>query len=289
MLSAVQSSPEETLATSSQYANEPPSYALGESSSEAERLRLLDMVYGNTSRALLRRTGLREGWRCADLGCGPGHIALWLAEQVGPAGYVAGLDRAALFVKLARTAATRHRFHHTHFVEADISASPLLAPSFNLVYSRCLLSHLPHPLSALRQMARLAKPGGWLVVEDIDCGTNCSHPESSARRRHLALYQAIVQHHGGDPLLGRKLPRLFRAAGLTDIHVEIVAPTEPLAAVNRLYPLTLAVLKPALVEAGLAMTSEVDALIADLHALAEAPAKAISSCPLVQVWARKAV
>ncbi len=265
------------------------SYVLGESNAEAERLRILDAVYGETSRAFLRRTGLRAGWHCADFGCGLGHIALWLAEQVAGTGHVTGVDRAELFVNLARTNARQRNLDHTHFIKADASAVALPNASFDLVYSRCLLSHLPDPLAVLRRMTTLTKLGGIVVVEDIDCGGGFTHPESPAQMRHLELYQAIVRHHGGDPLLGRKLPRLCRAAGLTEIHFEIVTPTEPALEVKRLYPLTLAGLKPAIIQAGLATAAEVDAIVAELHVLAGAPEKIASSCPLVQVRAHRAV
>ena len=264
------------------------SYVLGESNAEAERLRILDAVYGETSRSFLRRAGLRAGWHCADLGCGPGHIALWIAEQVARTGHVTGVDRAELFVNLARTNTRQRNLDHALFIKADASAAALPNASFNLVYSRCLLSHLPDPLTVLRRMTALAKPGGIVVVEDIDCGGGFTHPKSSAQMRHLDLYQAIVRHHGGDPLLGRKLPRLCRAAGLTEIHYEIVTPTEPAIEVKRLYPLTLAGLSPAIIQAGLATAAELDAIVAELHVLANAPEKTASSCPLVQVRARKA-
>ena len=265
------------------------SYVLGESNAEAERLRILDAVYGETSHTLFQRAGLREGWRCADLGCGPGHSALWLAEQVGPSGHVTGVDCAELFVNLARTNARQRNLDHAHFIKDDATAAGLPNASFDLVYSRCLLSHLSDPLAVLRRMAALTKPGGAVVVEDIDCGGGFAHPEAPARMRHLELYQAIVRLHGGDPLLGRKLPRLFREAGLDEIHVEIVTPVEPFTQVKLLYPLTLAGLKPSLIRASLATADEVDALVADLHALASDSAKTVSSCPLVQVWARRLV
>lgn len=287
MVSSANSLLEERRARQRPVIGSSKTYVLGESDAEAERLRVLDEVYGKTSRALLQRVGLRTGWRCADLGCGPGHIALWLAEQVGATGHVTGVDRAELFVNLARSSAHQRGFHHAHFTEADAIAPPLTDATFDLVYSRCLLSHLPDPLLVLRRMTALAKPRGAIVVEDIDCGGGFAQPESPARMRHLEMYQAIVRRHGGDPLLGRKLPRLFRAAGLTEIHIEIVTPVEPVAAVKRLYPLTLARLKPALLKAGLATDAEVDALIADLHALADDSSKTVSSCPLVQVSARR--
>jgi SAM-dependent methyltransferase len=163
-----------------------------------------------------------------------------------------------------------------------------LPASFDLVYSRCLLSHLSDPLGALRAIVGLARPGGCVVVEDIDCGGVFAHPDAPALMRHLDLYQKVMRLHGGDPLMGRKLPRLCRQAGLSDVHFEIVTPTEPAEAVKRLYPMTLACLKPAIVEARLATPAEVDALVAELRALADDPNETMSSTPMVQVWARKA-
>jgi hypothetical protein len=146
---------------------------------------------------------------------------------------------------------------------------------------------LAEPLRALQAMAALARPGGCVVIEDIDCGGVFARPEAPALMHHLDLYQRIMRINGGDPLIGRKLPRLCRKAGLSDVCFEVVSPSEPREVVKRLYPLTLACLRPAIVEAKLATASEVDALVAELDVIANNPAVTLSSCPMVQVWARK--
>jgi hypothetical protein len=146
---------------------------------------------------------------------------------------------------------------------------------------------LAEPLRALQAMAALARPGGCVVIEDIDCGGVFAHPEAPALMHHLDLYQRIMRLNGGDPLIGRKLPRLCRKAGLTDVRFAVVSPSEPREAVKRLYPLTLACLKPAIVEAKLATANEVDALAAELDVIANDPSVTLSSCPMVQVCARK--
>ncbi|MBM3890195.1 MAG: methyltransferase domain-containing protein [Verrucomicrobia bacterium] len=349
-------------------------YLLGDDAAAAERLRVLDAVYGVSSRALLDRTlnecgwGLsaptiqvaqasslrtmmtpqagslrhskgrgaeapptfRTGLRCADIGCGTGLVALAIAERVGKSGRVVGVDQAEFFLDEARRAAAERGLDNVEFVTGDacalataevwspgfsrqtlsaasdgfaVSESFLrhrsapakagtpnlseLPASFDLIYSRCLLSHLSDPLRALQAMTCLARPGGCVVVEDIDCGGVFAHPEATALMRHLDLYQKVMRLHGGDPLMGRKLPRLCRQAGLTDVHFEIVTPTEPAEAVKRLYPMTLACLKPAIVGAALATPAEVDALVAELQSLADDPNETMSSTPMVQVWARK--
>ncbi|MCX6906799.1 MAG: methyltransferase domain-containing protein [Verrucomicrobia bacterium] len=295
-----------------------PRYLLGNDAAAAQRLRVLDEVYHSTTMALLERAGLREGWRCADIGCGTGLMTLAMAERVGAAGSVVGVDQAESFLNEARHDASKRELANVKFMEGDaqsltarcsdgsrrrkeaecematgslINPPPYVggydADSFDLVYARCLLSHLNEPLRALQAMAALARPGGCVVVEDIDCGGVFTHPEAPSLMRHLDLYQRVMRLNGGDPLIGRKLPRLCRKAGLTDVRFEVVSPSEPREAVKRLYPLTLACLKLAIVESNLATASEVDALVAELNAMANDPAETVSSCPMVQVWARK--
>ncbi len=238
-------------------------------------------------------------------------MALAMAERVGSSGSAVGVDRADFFVEEGRRVATERGLANVEFVcsdaytlapagvwspgfsrqthaPAEAGTPNLLQPpaSFDLVYARCVLSHLADPLRALRAMARLARPGGVVVVEDIDCGGVFAHPEAPALMRHLDLYQKVIRLHGGDPLMGRKLPRLCRQIGLGDVHFEIVTPTEPREPVKRLYPLTLACLKPAIVEAKLATVDEVDTLVLELHAFANDPTETMSSTPMVQVWAR---
>ncbi|MCX7824565.1 MAG: methyltransferase domain-containing protein [Verrucomicrobiae bacterium] len=264
-----------------------PRYLLGQDAPAADRLRVLDAVYGATSRSLLNRAGLRPGWQCADIGCGTGLVTLAMAERVGNSGRVVGVDRAEFFLNEARRSAAERGLSNIEFVSGDAVAPPLLTEQFDWVYGRCVLSHLRDPLRALQAMTRLTRPGGCVVIEDIDCGGVFAHPDAPALMRHLDLYQKVMRLHGCDPLMGRKLPRLCRQTGLCDVHFEIVTPTEPVEAVKRLYPMTLACLKPAIVEAALATADEVDALAAELQRLADDPHETMSSTPMVQVRARK--
>lgn len=261
-------------------------YILGTDSAAARRLRVLDEVYGQSTQTLLERAGLREGWQCADIGCGTGLVTLAMAERVGPTGRAIGVDEARGFIHDAHHAAAVNKLWNAEFVPGNASAPPLPSAQFDLVYARCLLSHLDEPLRALQAMATLARSGGCIVIEDIDCGGVFARPKAPALMRHLDLYQRVMRRHGGDPLAGRKLPRLCREAGLTDVRVQVVAPSEPRGPIKRLYPLTLACLKPAIVESGLATAGETDALIAELHAMADDPTVMLSSCPMVQIWAR---
>lgn len=64
--------------------------AVGREAAEDERLGLLEQLYDPLSRR--RRAIVQPGWRCLEVGAGRGSMAIWLAEQVGPAGHVVATD-----------------------------------------------------------------------------------------------------------------------------------------------------------------------------------------------------
>lgn len=71
---------------------QPEHYILATGGKDTQRLQLLHDVHGPGTEALLRRTGLRVGMRVAEIGCGSGNTACWVAEQVGPTGSVLAVD-----------------------------------------------------------------------------------------------------------------------------------------------------------------------------------------------------
>src|SRR5260370_227302 len=62
------------------------SYVLAMGEAAAMRLRLLDEIFGPDSRELLKTAGLRRGLHVAEIGCGSGLVAAWMAREAGPGG-----------------------------------------------------------------------------------------------------------------------------------------------------------------------------------------------------------
>jgi len=203
--------------------------AAGREAAEDERLDLLEQSYDPTSR---RRRGLvQPGWRCLEIGGGRGSMALWLAEQVGPAGHVVVTDIDTRYLE-------RLGAPNLEVPEHDIlhdSLEVLGAGSFDLVCSRLMLFHLKgRQEAAIGQMARCLRPGGWLVDEDADWGTcapiDPGHPRYEGYRRAWKDGDWWTER-GYDQFFGRKLPALFERCGLQDIRHE--AATEIVRGVPR--------------------------------------------------------
>lgn len=256
-------------------------YVLQTGDAGAERLRLLARVKGPTTLALLHRVGLADGMRCLDVGCGIGAVTLEMAQRVGPRGQAVGVDADADFIARARQEAAR-RGLPVEFEVAQAEALP--SGPFDLVFARFLLTHLPDPLAGLRHMVAAARPGGLVVAEDIDFTGHFSQPPCPALQRYVELYTSVVARRGGDANLGPRLPELFRAAGLQDVHLEVVQPTFLDGEGKRVAAVTMAQIADAVVAAGLATAAEIAEVANSLEAFAAAPDTLMSLPRIFQVW-----
>jgi SAM-dependent methyltransferase len=237
------------------------------------------------TRRLLRRIGVRPGMTCLDVGCGIGAVTRQLARMVGPDGHAVGIDRDERCVELARAVAARHQLPAAFRVAsvADLGDEGL----YDLVYSRFLLTHLPHPAEVLQRLVRAARPGGRVVVEDIEFAAHICYPACPAFDRYLAIYRELVQRKGGDADIGPRLVQLLLDAGLEGVAVEVVQPTFREGAGKWMAAVTMEHIGEAAVEAGLALPGDVDTLIAELDRLARDPRTILSVPRIFQVWGRR--
>lgn len=172
-------------------------------------LGLRNDVYRRPLATALDRLGLGPGWRCADVGAGGGDVAVALAEMVGHEGRVYAVDSDPLARDEVATAAAAH----AQVVALTQAAEELTLPEpVDLAFCRFLLIHVIDPAVALRRMATVVRPGGWVVAQE---------PVTSAGRvGGLALSMPDARH----PDLGALLPALVGEAGLDLVDAWAEAP-----------------------------------------------------------------
>lgn len=190
--------------------------AAGRTQAEDDRLALLEKLFDPRSRA--RRSLVKPGWRCLEVGAGRGSIATWLAEQVGPTGEVVATDIDTRYLEqlnLPNLRVVRHNILTDSLDELG---------EFDLVSSRLMLFWLAGQApEAVMRMAACVRPGGWLVDEDGDWGAVVPvDPDHPLTGGHTAAYRdgGWWSDMGFNPWFGRTLPTLFERAGLIDLAHE---------------------------------------------------------------------
>lgn len=262
-------------------------YILATGEHDVERLRLLNQAYGSASEAALRRAGLAEGLRVAEVGCGDGNMSCWIARQVGERGTVIGIDRNANQIEQARRQAAQLGLTNVTFEPGNAYAPGLPADSFDLAYCRLVLMHLQRPIEAVRALRGLVRPGGRVLCEELDLTHWLCDPPAACMERFIAWNLKLGDHRHEDFRLGGSLHRLFREAGFAEPEVSGHLPLVLHGEEKRLLAMTFDQFAPALVAEGLAPEAEVRQTSQELAQLAADQTTLLGFPLLVQVWAAK--
>jgi arsenite methyltransferase len=112
-------------------------------------------------------SAISEGEICVDLGSGRGTDVLRLAGQVGPGGFVYGVDIADGMIEKARINAEKLGITNVRFLKGELSAIPIPGGIVDLVISNCTINHAQDKQSVWNEIFRLLKKGGRFVISDI--------------------------------------------------------------------------------------------------------------------------
>ena len=262
-------------------------YTLGSSTAEQQRLQQQLAVLRPHSAALLDRVILPPGGSALDLGCGPAGILDLLSARAGPDGQVTGVDANAQHATAARAFARQHGLGNVRVICADARRTGLPGGTFDLVHTRLVLANISRPGEVVTEMARLAKPGGWVAALEPDLLGLC-YPAHPAMERLTELFVTAYRAQGADPPLGRRLSDLFGAAGLTGAAAEARSDVYPAGHPQRTVLLDLLqAMRLKIAAGGLASEDELDTLDAAARRHLADPSTLIAPVTYVLAWARK--
>ena len=187
---------------------------------EIERLSLQATVVASLEFPALEEAGLRDGLTVLDLGSGPGVLSAALTRRF-PAVNVVGVEPEPSLRETAEALAVRQgTAERCQFVHGTAQRIPLPADSVDFAYARLLFQHLGEPEIALRELARVVRPGGVVCVMDADDGSIMIHPPVPEWERLEPAIREVQAGMGGDRLVGRKLQGLLAGVGLEGVMVQ---------------------------------------------------------------------
>ncbi|MFD5831358.1 methyltransferase domain-containing protein [Lentzea sp. NPDC060358] len=176
-------------------------------------------VAGDYKRQLLDLLNLEPGLSVLDLGCGPGADIPAMAEAVTTSGRVVGVDIEPRMVEVASA-----RFRGRPEVEVLLSdghALPFEDATFDRARTDRALQHVADPAAVLAELLRVLKPGGLLRVGEPDWDATVVDGDLETNRAFNRFICADIVRNA---TIGRRLPRLARAAGFEVESVHTTAP-----------------------------------------------------------------
>lgn len=260
-------------------------YIIRGGDSGAQRLHLLARAFLPGTLNLLDRSGLGSGMKVLDLGCGSGDVTLELARRVGPDGKVVGIDMDERVLNHARNSAAAEGLPVDW--RTGLAESLPGDETYDLVYSRFLLSHLTDPAAVLQRMRHALRPGGQVVIEDIDITSHTHWPPSRAFKRYIEIYSATAAAHGAHSSIGPALPGLLVDAGFADVDVSISMPVFRQGEGKSIARITLANIADAAIAAGFTTPEEIDRLLDELASHESDPRSIQSAAQAFQCVGRK--
>ena len=207
-------------------------YVLGTHDAELQRLGLQHRVWRPHASDAWRRAGFSAGQTLLDVGCGPGYAALDLAEIVGPAGRVIGIDRSRRFLDALAAAARERGLGNLEAHELDLDEGPLPDVRVDGAWSRWVYAFVRDPRRVLERVAALLRPGGVMVMHEyVDYRSWRLSPPRGEFEAFVGEVIASWRATGGEPDIGLELPRWLDAIGFerSDLRLieEVARPGEP--------------------------------------------------------------
>ena len=245
-------------------------YILDGSDEDLRRLLGVAESTREMARAAFRRVGMQEGWHVIDCGSGPvGGLAV-MAEMVGPAGRVVGVDFSEPAVQRARSVVAVLELGNVELFAGDVHelGTAAVGGLFDLAYTRFFLMHQPDPVRTLSQIARLLRPGGWIVAQEaLRSPPPRSHPHLDALGVFWDLAYEVLERAGGVPHGAVDgLAGSARAAGLDVVAVDGTFTTVDPELGFELHAATLQAARERAVASGIAAGPQIDDLVSDIRA-----------------------
>lgn len=252
---------------------------------ERERLGALEDALDPVTTRHLARLGVGPGKRCLEVGAGAGSVAFWMADRVGADGAVVAVDLDPRFLD-------DHGRPNLEARAMDLRTESLGEAQFHVAHARLVLEHIPERDQILADIARSLRPGGWVLIEDIDLDES----QLAVLPRYVRPVEAgadvvrcwraivaLLEAAGAEPTFGSRLPEALDAAGLVDVGWSAHTALLPGGGTRHIIGLSLEQLAPMILERGLLSADEVDQVIQ----LAGKAGSSLPFCPVISAWGRK--
>jgi SAM-dependent methyltransferase len=241
-------------------------YVLPTGSSDKARLDVIHEVYAPVSIRGLEAAGIDGAKRAADIGCGTGTVSRWIAARMGEYSVVDAIDISEDQISVARGIPAAAGSGTISYRVASAYDTQLPDGQYDIAFVRLVLCHLKEPEKAVASMAQLLRPGGRLVMVDMDLYSTLPMPPSDYYQRRLKVAREHQRNIGVDYAIGTRLHELLSSADLKTVFLAADQPIYNTGSGKLLWENTWRSSLPSLVKAGSVTQADGDDMIAGIAA-----------------------
>ena len=200
-------------------------YTLGRTSHETTRLIEQSRIYGESTRRLCKRAGIKAGMRVLEIGSGAGDVALTLAELVGQKGQIVGVDINPIILETARQRATEADVGNVEFIAGD-ARGLTFSDKFDAIVGRFVLMYMADPRKAFAELVKHLNPTGIVAFQEPEYTLYPSllHPDTPLMNQLIKWILDVFEHSGAHLDMGIGLYRAFIDAGLPPPTMHLESP-----------------------------------------------------------------
>jgi SAM-dependent methyltransferase len=234
---------------------------------------------------LFDQIGVRPGWRCIDLGCGPVGVLSPLSQRVGVHGQVFGFDEDPDCISAAESLIDRSNLTNVKIIKGNLYNNSLKSDSFDLCHLRFVFNQEGCDQELLQNMVTLTRPGGVVVSQESDWTTWKCYPRQPSWSNLRDAMIALFKQSGGDINAGLRTFKMFHQAHLTDIKIRSAILAMPVGHPYRSGLIRFALtMKERILAAGILTESAFNQNIEACQEMIKDPSIIIFSYTLTQVW-----
>ncbi len=189
-------------------------YILGINDAELERLRFQHQVWKPVTDDFFDRLNIKKGWKCLDVGAGPGFVSMDLRERIGSKGSITALEPSDMYISYLRSEVKKKRWNNFNLIKGSVQDTKLKAKHYNLIFIRWVITFVPDPDIFLEKLVNALAPGGIVAFQDYAYDTLLLYPTGGAFDYAAEAVKNYYLAGGGDPYIGARLPSMFKKNGL---------------------------------------------------------------------------
>jgi SAM-dependent methyltransferase len=189
-------------------------YLLGVNQAELERLRFQHEVWGSVTNAFFDRLNVGKGWKCLDVGAGPGFVTMDLRERVGEAGEVTALEPSQFYLEWLRNEVRKRSWSNIKLVLGRVEEVQLPVQHYDLIFVRWVIAFVADPEKFFVVLLKSLRPGGVIAFQDYYYEGLSLFPRGGSFDEMPKAVKAYYKSVGGDPYVTGRVPAFLRKHGL---------------------------------------------------------------------------